>query len=371
MQQVTQGIQTEFQNYVSHKNLTSTQVNGWSNATRTYTVIRVGDTHQEPEHVVKGKEKQENQINMSILYGDGKFTTNFILILSKRSSYTGIVVAAIVSLIAFILLFSRQLSRKVRYMEEIETATNIMEGGNLDAQIPVIGTDELADIAESINALSKTLKERMLSEAQAQETNRKIIGDLSHDIRTPLTILSGYVPILLETEIDDTQRKYLELIEKKTDQLNDRVSDLLEYATIMSGQQKIHLEKVDFRSLVQNFIDEIKPFSKVEFLVEGEFFVNVDRQMLSRLFDNLASNIKQHANLEKKVSVHLIESDGYVELSVTNEIHPNGGENGKSLGLIISKMIAESLNGAFVASSSDNVFKSRLSLPINSEHLTK
>jgi signal transduction histidine kinase len=301
-----------------------------------------------------------------ITYGSNKIRTIFLVIENRWPLYIGIVVSLLISLLLGALLFYWQLLRKVKYMREIEKGTIILESGNLTHRIPERGQDELTKIAISLNEMSQSLSEKIVSEEKATQASREVISDLSHDIRTPLTILSGYLPTLLETDLSEEQRKYLELIYKKTQQMNIRVNDLLEYATIFSGQRTLDLQTLPAHVLLEQFITELLPLTEITYQIQvpETALVVGDAKLLERLFDNLLSNLNQHADLTAGVTIDVTSSEKQLHLTMKNKIATNDTSTGKSLGVKIATMIVELHNGQMFHSQDKQTYQTEIYLPI-------
>ncbi|MBO1304715.1 HAMP domain-containing histidine kinase [Enterococcus sp. 669A] len=325
--------------------------------------------HKEPEGPMDERRPLGTEKETNITYSDGQTATTFLVVENRWIMYIGIVASVVLGLIFALVLFYRQLLNKAKYMHQIEKGTIILEAGDLDYRIAEEGHDELTQIAASINKMSQSLSEKIILEAKATQTSREIISDLSHDIRTPLTILSGYLPVLLDTDLTEEQRKYLNLIHKKTQQMNNRVNDLLEYATIFSGQRPLELQMIDSRMLFEQFITELMPIAEVtyELDIPAQAKIVGDMSLLERLFDNLISNINQHAELEEGVTIQIQPQEDQLHVLIKNKVAKSDSSIGKSLGVKISAMIAELHQGQMISTLTGETYQTELVLPIKFE----
>lgn len=96
----------------------------------------------------------------------------------------------------FALMLVMLIRGKIRYIDLMEQEIQILKGGDLDYRITVKGKDELASLAAEIDAMRCAIKERQQKEEEAGKANRELVTAMSHDLRTPLTSLLGYVDIL-------------------------------------------------------------------------------------------------------------------------------------------------------------------------------
>lgn len=364
---------TEFQEFVKQQDADSLGRFTWRSSDGTVFYLRNDSEnmnepkfHKEPAGPMEERQPLGTEKSTTITYSDGETKTIFLVVENRWPMYIGVVVSVVLGLLFAILLFYRQLLNKAKYMHQIEKGTIILEAGDLEYRIAEEGNDELTQIAASINKMSESLSEKIVLEAKATQASREIISDLSHDIRTPLTILSGYLPVLLETDLTEEQRKYLELIHKKTQQMNTRVNDLLEYATIFSGQRPLELQTIDCRMLFEQFITELLPIAEVTYKLDipPQTKLVGDMSLLERLFDNLISNINQHADLEQGVNVQIKRQDEQIQVTIRNTVGEADSSIGKSLGVKISTMIVELHQGQMTSATIGKIYQTEIILPI-------
>jgi signal transduction histidine kinase len=371
-----------FQEYVTDQKISSTDINmiyGWTDGAVLAFASGINDVHGDQNRgraswqMQGGRGDSKNwdtQIFTKIAYSNGSVNTRFVYVSNSTVFFLGILLAAVFSCILFFLHFYHLLNRKLNYITEIEDGISILESGDLSYIVPVHGEDELGRLALSINSMSKSLTERIASEQQALLTGREIIGDLSHDIRTPLTILSGYIPILLESHpLTDEQREYLEMMNKKTDQMRIRIDELLDYATIYSGQVKMKRIHMNAKALIVQLIEELAPFHpETSDSISAECFVYADPVLLERIFDNLLSNIHKYADAEQKIKLCCREQDDNLILELENSILPSAPADGKSLGVKIIGYIMHLHGGTKKIYQENRIYRIRLTFPIS--HVT-
>lgn len=370
---------SEFQSYITENQIASTNQLSWQSSDGTVVYLRNQTQANQSDSQVPPKDHNQpsasrrglsSENESQIKYSDGQVVSTFLVVNNKWPFYIITIAVIIIALSIIIFNFYRLLLRKAKYMNEIERGTLILESGDLSYQIPEIGNDELSQIASSINEMSASLSEKITSEAKSLQSSRELIGDLSHDIRTPLTILTGYLPLLLETDLTKKQRQYLELIQKKTNQINLRVDELLDYATISSGQQPLNLALIDFSKLIQQFVKELKPIVSVQLnnqLTQDVMIVG-DHSLLERLFDNLVSNVKQHGDLDEAVQIEVYEQEKQLIFEVRNKIlMDDETSSGKSLGVKIGSMIANLHQGSYHTEVNDYNYMTKIILPIKNE----
>jgi signal transduction histidine kinase len=234
----------------------------------------------------------------------------------------------------------------------------------------VEGADELARLAAGLNIMSSSIKARIESEQEALAANRQIIGDLSHDIRTPLTVGMGYLALLLEKEeLSEYERKeYLTLALKKTEQIEERTRMLLEFSTLSSGQLPVRKIAIEARTIIEQLKEELSALAELSTLdtIPAGTLIKGDSALLERLFDNLLSNLKKHGDTAHPVYFRANLANGYVRMEIENTLGKEQQTAGKSslLGLKICSRIIELHGGHFESSTTKDTFNVSFSIPI-------
>ncbi|WP_222124450.1 HAMP domain-containing protein [Paenibacillus xylanexedens] len=134
----------------------------------------------------------------------------------------------------FVMLFF--VSRKTSYIGRLEQEIKILEGGDLKHPLTVMGKDELSSLAQSINEMRLSFIERLESEEQEKQENLELITALSHDLRTLLTVLVGYLDLIKHKKYksDDDLLRYLNNSSEKAHQIKTLSDQLFNYFTVSS-----------------------------------------------------------------------------------------------------------------------------------------
>lgn len=351
-----------YQEYISENGISSTDMAmayGWTDGV---VIVLPEDSHLSAHEY--GKRMLQSAVE--IAYADGTASATFVYLIDETAYAWGMLVVTLIAAAVFFSRFYFLLKRKLNYITEIEQGVHILESGDLSYQLKVTGEDELSRLAVSINEMSQSLTGRIELEQKALLSEREMIGDLSHDIRTPLTILSGYIPLLLESEgLSDTQRQHLEVMNRKTEQMRKRVDELLDYATIYSGQRKPQMHTLQAAGLVQQFIAELALFNPViTSEISAEARISADPSLLERVFDNLISNLHKHADLEQPIQLSCREDDGSVIIALENATHESTASDGKTMGNKIVAYIMQLHGGAMAISQQDGRYRVTLAFPV-------
>ena len=260
--------------------------------------------------------------------GNSGMKTSFLRTLGNIGDdtlYTIAVVGMAAGLLLFIFYFLL-LTRKVTgdlsdIADGISSMTRDREAGSL----PVDRQDEIGEIARSVHQMTEELSRLMASEREALQSNKEMIACLAHDLRTPLTSLSGYLNLAMDTDKYDVEQRqhFAEVAARKADRLEGLIQDLFDYTKLMSGEITLHRRRIDFVKLVEQMIEEFYPLLEENELTCSfqtecrELEMDVDPDLMARAVQNLLSNAVKYGKDGKQIIIRL-EKGRNVTFSVTN-----------------------------------------------------
>lgn len=238
------------------------------------------------------------------------------------------VMAILISLIVFVLIFLYSNRKLIRYICRLNDEVQILEGGNLEYEVSVEGNDELTDLANSMNRMRLSFQQQMENEQQLYLANRKLITEMSHDLRTPLTGIMLYLEILrshrytTEEELQD----YLEKIAAKAHHMKVISDHLFEYSLEHTAEKQAELMRMEpaVMDLLRDFRDELQArgYAVCLNLSWSPCFVQINREYMHRILENIASNIVKYSKPVDEIRVDSIDADGYSGFSVLNVCTP-------------------------------------------------
>ena len=217
-------------------------------------------------------------------------------------------VALFVSLLIFFLPTFIFIKRKVKYINILKQEVLNMSQGDLSHAMTIMSHDELAILAQEMDTLRITLASNYQNEARIKEAHQEMITCLSHDLRTPLTALRGYLDILcLHCYKDEKQMDhYLNSCIEKTEQIKDLSNKTFEYSLVYNDDLIPSLETISSESFIQ-YIEEHLEYLELEgFKIEKEITISsvqlqLDLSMMKRMMDNICSNIQKYARKEQPI----------------------------------------------------------------------
>lgn len=273
----------------------------------------------------------------------------------------------IISVIFFVILFLIMLAQKISYLKTIIGGVHALRLKGLDYEVLVEGNDELAELAESINYLSRT--ERMLAEKERhlKEDREILIRSLSHDIRTPLTSMMSYTEYYLQKEDIGKEeiRKYLEIMLSKERKMKELTDLLLDETKISKERFEDGLFLIE--QLVEEWEEDLEERFHCDIRIQRDkaFVGEFDIRDLRRLFGNLASNINKYANDKEKIVLDIFIEDTFLCIEQTNtKLQEIKDVDSHGLGLKNIESIANSYGGDMSISENEESFHIRIRLKV-------
>lgn len=279
-------------------------------------------------------------------------------------------------ILIFIGLLTRLLRRKLSYINDIEQELQILEGGNLEYPITIKGKDELASLANGIEQMRLSIIDNITKEQKMLQANKNLVTSMSHDLRTPLTTLNGYLEILNMDRITDEQLKkhYLELSLEKTREIKELSDQLFEYFLIYGEDSKrLDVEPLPAYDLVMDLLEnqflglEEKGFTieAVNQVEENSGDCLVNTQYMHRVLNNILSNLDKYADVEKPIEVAAVIERNSLVIKIRNGIRKNKEEHESTkIGLITCERIMKLHHGSFKKYEIENEFTVKLSIPM-------
>lgn len=275
------------------------------------------------------------------------------------------------------------------YLEEINNGLAKIAKGNFDHKIPVRENHELGRIAESINAMSDQLDRSIQEERNAEKTKNDLITGVSHDLRTPLTSILGFLEIIDKDRYTDEVelRYYMNIAYEKSLSLKKLIDDLFDYTRINNGMP-LHLGELDVTGLIEQLAEEFVPSLEQANMTirthvpDQPMMIKADGDQLVRAYENLISNAIKYASSGKYIDIYIEKKDGHVVVRICNYGEPipkrdlpyiferfyrveqsrSKATGGTGLGLAITKSIFDVHGGeiSVESSPSQTVFETRL-----------
>lgn len=212
-------------------------------------------------------------------------------------------------------------------MKEIRQGMKKVKSGVLDGEIPVLRQDELGEMCEEFNEMQRQLK-RSKEEQMKYEAYRKgLISSISHDLRTPLTTIKGYVGGILDgiADTEEKKKKYLLAVQTRTKDLENLVNQLSSYNKMENHTFNYQKEQTDLKEFVRGYLEENEAFiseHRLDILLSAEDNINLvmDRGAFKRILDNLLTNsIRYRGKEQSRIEINIQKKDGRILWSVADD----------------------------------------------------
>lgn len=289
-----------------------------------------------------------------------------------------------------------RLIRRYRQMQlrHVIEELHYIADGHFDHRIPFVVKTDLQKVIDSINALVDSTVASMEEERQIEQSKDDLITNVSHDIRTPLTSIIGYLGLLKSSELNEDQAKYIKIAYDKALQMKALAEDLFEYTTLRSStNNKLVLAPLHVNSMLEQVAAgfELEAEKKnITFNVvtrPRDLVIDADAKMIVRMLNNLISNALKYGHGATEINLIANKvNNKFVELRVENngeqipkkslqkifdrfyrvESSRNLKTGGTGLGLAITKSIVDLHGGTIKCQSISELTSFIIQLPLNS-----
>ena len=249
-----------------------------------------------------------------------------------------------------------------RSMQRLESATRRVAEGDLDFALTAQGNDEFSSLTRSFEAMRTALKEN-------KDQRARFLMGISHDLKTPLTSIEGYLEAIIDGFADDPDqlKKYISIIRQKSGLLEERIVQLIDFAKMETGEwaqkkEEIALPKF-LKAMAAGYREDasvLKRTFRSNIDLPKKFTITGDRNMLTRAFENLMANAIQYTREGDTIALQARANDKGVVISFMDtgigipeaeivkifepfyRASPSRREQGTGLGLSVVKSILKS-----------------------------
>lgn len=282
-------------------------------------------------------------------------------------------VAAFMVSFCIVWTFSYKLAKPLR---EMEIATKHFGEGDFSVRVPVESQDEIGELASAFNQMAETL-------AAGESMRRNFIANTSHELKTPMTTIAGFVDGILDGTIPEEKRNhYLKIVSQEVKRLSRLVKTMLDLSKIDSGEMKLRLTRFDLSNTVfVTLLSFEKAIEDKKIEIRGletasSLFVDGDPDMIHQVLYNLLENAVKFTNVEGYIDIRLAETNDRVTVTIKNsgpgipadevamifdrfyktDKSRSQDKNGMGLGLYIVRTIIRLHGGEISVSSVENEF---------------
>lgn len=276
------------------------------------------------------------------------------------------------SFVFFLVFVLLGIRRKIAYIRKLSDEIELLEGGSLEYKITVKGKDELAALAEGLDSMRLSFGNLIRQEAEMVQENQRIVTEMSHDLRTPITSIMLYTEILKKGkyEKEEQLQEYLDKIEQQARRMKQLSDHLFEYS-LTAGGKEIELEEAEqyevlFYDLFSDTCNYLKKkgFQVVFHVKWVNCLLKISTDYVMRILDNVTSNIVKYADPSVPVEIFSVEEGRMAGFSFENKIRElEEKEESTEIGIQNMKNMMQKMGGKCIAEIKDERFRLTLLFP--------
>lgn len=278
------------------------------------------------------------------------------------------IVSILILLFAVAFFLIRQYSDHKRIIDMNSTIDSILEGDK-NLQLFTEKEDALGNLAFLINRLATLYRAEQEKYEQEKLAKKQLISNLSHDVRTPLVSVIGYLEAIVQNRISEEQKDdYINTAYKKAIALKEQINQLFEFVQSDANEITLSLEKVDVCEITKQILIDFFPIIENEhialdsFIPDDELYIFVDKDSFVRIIQNIVKNTLIHGKEGHYLGVFIKKDGNCINIDITDKGQGIDQEHlpfvferlykadssrtrGGGIGLAIAKELANKMNG--------------------------
>ena len=287
------------------------------------------------------------------------------------------VLSFVVSMIVLGAVVVEHFGRIIARIKRLQYDVNEVARGHLEHPIVATGFDELTKLSYDVENMRSAMLDNIEKEREALQMNTELITSMSHDIRTPLTVLMGYVDIMKSDLPPEELHEYILASEKTVQRLKQLSDDMFKYFRAFGkGAEGITMEEYNASTLFEQLLAEhvfllgesgYQVNYNIDELMDEKSIVRTDAPHMMRVVDNIFSNLYKYADIEKEISVIGRREGDLAVFEFKNYVAENKGAESSKVGLKTCKRLASYIMNSFDWGEEDGIFTLTLSLKLYDE----
>lgn len=293
-----------------------------------------------------------------------------------------LILSFIIGINLTVFIFTKNLSKNIiKPLRTINESFDKIHRGNYSLNFPKFNVNEIEKTANNLEKLTLELKENSNQHYKYEQSKKELIAKITHDLKTPLTSIKGYIEALQDNinSDEETYFRYLEVINEKSDKLNLLIEDLLLFSQLDLDNFTYEKKQVDSKEFIENFASskffEFKD-KTVDFILKRPIIATnifIDPKRILQVLENIVSNAEKFT--KDYISMSTTINESYLIINIedngigidpkhqphvfelfykTDDSRSEPSKTGSGLGLNISKQIIEAHNGKITLESKPN-----------------
>lgn len=337
-----------------------------------------GVTHMKSEQIQKA---QASEQNYDIAIVDSADQTAGAKLMTKDIIFVVVTVLVFTSLLVGTWIYRSIASPLVK----LKNATKNIKEGNLDFELEVEGDDEFAELCQDFEEMRKRLKANAEEKIVLDRENKELISNISHDLKTPITAVKGYVEGIMDGVADTPEKmdRYIRTIYNKTNEMDHLINELTFYSKIDTNRIPYTFSKIRVTDYFNDCAEELQLELEVKGVdlvyanyVDDSVLVIADGEQIRRAIHNIVTNSTKYMNKEHGIIQLRVKDVGdFIQVEIEDngkgiaakdlpnifdrfyrtDFSRNSSKGGSGIGLSIVKKIMEDHGGKVWATSKEGI----------------
>ena len=266
-----------------------------------------------------------------------------------------------------------------------------MAGGDLSVRTSLDARSDLYPASCQLGEISESLQTILDKQMRAERMKIDLITNVSHDLKTPLTSMIGYVDLLKQEPLSDAAQDYVEVLSSRMESLKDMIQDIFDLSKSTSGTAELHLETLDMKKLLEQTLGDMEDAIKSSGMVIREAMPEMplkftgDGKKMYRVLQNLIGNALKYSLAGTRIYIIAERRASQVQVTIKNtaayemdftseeimERFARGDKSrnteGHGLGLAIAESFVKNMKGGLQVTVDGDQFKVQLTFPVLEE----
>lgn len=282
-----------------------------------------------------------------------------------------IILSLLVSFSFYLIILQSFIRKRIQSIQNLQEDVFTLAIGDWNHEITVSDKDEIGRLAQDLNQMRIAFLQTMDNEQQARVANKELISSLSHDLRTPLTTLKGYLEIMnLKRDNIKFRDQYLQKCLDKVEEITYLSNKMFEYSLVFSTEYNSDLSSIPVQKVMDTLVDHIQYLREMDLHIlyeplQTSLSMDANFAMMQRILNNIFSNIQKYCDPWKDIVIQTTIEEDQIKMSFTNSInHHLDKVESNGIGLKSVKKMIEIHRGTFYQDETNDLFTIILTFPI-------